>query len=516
MTSSKGTPPKTPYEFTPGEVTMVDCDRALEPGTQWAVSPSAWPAVQASQQAIQTALKQGGAHYGINTGFGLLANTAIADDQLQQLQLNIVRSHCTGVGPPLDRSTVRLMLLLKANALARGYSGVRREVIEALLALLNHDCIPVVPSQGSVGASGDLAPLAHLSAVLIGEGHAWVGDTQYSGKEALVKVGLKPLELQPKEGLALLNGTQASTALAMEACIKGWRLLRSAVVIGALTVEAVRGSRAPLMAAIHQVRGHAGQIAVAEAFRELLQPSEISQSHANCGKVQDPYSIRCQPQVLGACWEALNHGQSVLTIEANGVTDNPLVFTENSEAGVHIVSGGNFHAEPVAMVADYMALAIAEIGSLAERRIALMMDAQLSQLPPFLVESSGVNSGFMMAQVTAAALVSENKTMAYPASVDSIPTSANQEDHVSMATHGARRLHAMMANAEGVLAIEWLCACQGLDLLGGLQSAPLLEQALTHLREHVPMYVDDRAHSDDIQTASALIRRGVLARAVVL
>jgi histidine ammonia-lyase len=412
-----------------------------------------------------------------------------------------VRSHAAGTGELLPAPIVRLALALKAASLARGHSGVRAVVIERLLALLNADILPCIPAQGSVGASGDLAPLAHLSLALVGEGEVDHAGRRRPAPEALADVGIAPLELVPKEGLALLNGTQVSTALALAGLFEAEDLCAAALVTGAMSVEATLGSHAPFLASIHAVRGHAAQIDVAAAFRALLTGSEVATSHAQCDRVQDPYSLRCQPQVMGACLQQLRHAASDLAIEANAVTDNPLVFADDGSG----VSGGNFHAEPVAMAADAMAVAIAEIGALAERRIALMMDANLSSLPPFLVRDSGLNSGFMLAHVTAAALTSENKSYAHPASVDSLPTSANQEDHVSMSTFAARRLLPMANNVRGVLAIELLAAAQGLEFRRPLQSSPPIERAHALLRRRVAFYDRDRYFAPDIASAREVI-----------
>jgi histidine ammonia-lyase len=411
----------------------------------------------------------------------------------------------------MDESTVRLMMVLKINSLARGYSGIRREVIEHLIALLNAGIYPAIPRKGSVGASGDLAPLAHMSVVLLGEGEALCGGERISAARALEIAGLEPVRLAPKEGLALLNGTQASTAFALQGLFAAETALKSAAVIGAMAVEAAQGSRTPFDARIHAVRGHRAQSDIAALYRALLGPeSEIGRAHEDCEKVQDPYSLRCQPQVMGACLQQLRFAAGTLLDEANGVSDNPLVFADTGD----ILSGGNFHAEPVAMAADMLAIALSEIGALSERRMALLIDSSLSGLPPFLVENGGVNSGFMIAQVTAAALASENKTLAHPASVDSLPTSANQEDHVSMATFAGRRLLDIFENVVGILAVEWLAAAQGLDFRRPLEPSPPLATARSLLREAVTFYAEDRYFAPDIENASNLIRRGLLADTV--
>ena len=447
--------------------------------------------------------------YGINTGFGKLAQTHIPADQLELLQRNLVLSHSVGVGAPLADDVVRLVMLLKVASLARGYSGVRPEVVDAMVALLNAGLSPVIPSKGSVGASGDLAPLAHLSATLMG----W-GEMRHQGRvvpaaEGLRIAGLQPLVPGPKEGLALLNGTQVSTALALHGLFAAENLFAAAMVSGAMSVDAAMGSDTPFDARIHELRGHRGQIETASAYRHLLHASEIRASHlVGDDKVQDPYSLRCQPQVMGACLDVMSAAAATLLVEANGVTDNPLVFPERDES----LSGGNFHAEPVAFAADQLALAIAEVGALAERRIALLIDASLSGLPPFLTSASGVNSGFMIAHVTAAALASENKSLAHPASVDSLPTSANQEDHVSMATFAARRLADMADNTAAIVAIELLAAAQGIDFRRPRRSSSKLEEAHAMIRAVAPHLDGDRFLATDIEAVTPLVRRGDFVR----
>ncbi len=446
--------------------------------------------------------------YGVNTGFGQLAQVSIGDDELAHLQENLVRSHAVGVGPGLDDGTVRLVMFMKAIALAEGFSGVRPELIDALCALINNNIYPRIPAQGSVGASGDLAPLAHMAGVLIGAGEARINGTVVPAELALREAGLEPITLAPKEGLALLNGTQVSTALALSAVFRTEHLLSAALAAGAMSSDAIKGSDVPFDKRIQSVRGHGGQIAVAGVLREMMRGSDIRASHEDCDRVQDPYSIRCQPQVVGACLDVLRHVCSVLETEANAVTDNPLVFAE-SEA---VLSGGNFHAEPVAFAADYLALAIAEIGALSERRTALLIDSHLSGLPAFLVRESGLNSGFMMAQVTAAALASENKSHAHPASVDSIPTSANQEDHVSMATFAARRLHEMLDNAVTIVAIELLAAVQGIEFHRPKKSSDVLEEVVSLLREVSPAFEEDRSLSADFRRVGRLVEEGRFCR----
>ena len=448
--------------------------------------------------------------YGINTGFGLLAQTRVPREHLNELQHNLVLSHAAGTGALLSDAVVRSILALKVVSLARGHSGVRPALVEFLCTLLEREAYPCIPSQGSVGASGDLAPLAHLAAAMTGVGRIRMSGREHPAAEALSALGLAPLRLEPKEGLALLNGTQVSTALALHGLFAAERAFEAAVVAGAMSIDALKGSDAPFDARIHAARGQVGQERIAAVYRTLLAGSAIRESHRACAKVQDPYSLRCQPQVMGACLDALWHAARILQIEANAATDNPLVFAAQSE----VLSGGNFHAEPVALVADALAVAIAEIGSMSERRIAVLVDPKMSGLPAFLVEDSGLNSGFMIAHVTAAALVSENKMLAHPASVDSIPTSANQEDHVSMATHGARRLGEMARNATGVAAIELLAACQGIEFHRPLTSSPALEQALEILREVVPRYARDRFLHPDIESARTLVEARRFARFV--
>lgn len=491
-------------EIIPGQVSLQQARLINENPVTLKLDPSATEGIQKSVEAVQDAIEQGRVIYGINTGFGLLANTVIPNDELEELQHSIVLSHSAGIGELMDESTVRLIMALKINSLARGFSGIRKEVIDALIALVNAEVYPCIPEKGSVGASGDLAPLAHMSTVLLGEGEVLYNGEKLSGLEGLEKAGLKPIALGPKEGLALLNGTQASTALALQGLFGAEDLFAAAMVSGSLSVEAALGSRRPFESLIHEVRGHKSQIDTAANYRMLLDHSEIGASHKNCESVQDPYSLRCQPQVMGACLTQIRNAADVLIIEANAVSDNPLVFAEQQD----IISGGNFHAEPVAMAADNLALALAEMGALAERRMALLIDTNMSKLPPFLVEKGGLNSGFMIAQVTCAALASENKSLAHPASVDSMPTSANQEDHVSMATFAGRRLADMVENTAGIVAVELLAACQGIDFRTPLKTSERLEKAKTMLREKVPFYDKDRYFAPDIYAAVDLIMSG--------
>jgi histidine ammonia-lyase len=473
------------------------------------VDPAALPAVAASAALVQRAAAGQLPVYGVNTGFGKLASTRIGEADLARLQRNLIRSHSVGVGEPLSAAVTRLILVLKAASLARGHSGVRVEVIDTLLAVHNAGLVPYIPSQGSVGASGDLAPLAHLTLALMGEGEFLQEGHRQAAATVLAAAGIAPLILQAKEGLALINGTQVSTALALHALFCFEPVLEAALVIGALTVDAARGSDGPFDPRIHDLRGQPGQIDVAHYYRALLAGSAIRASHTEGDdRVQDPYSLRCQPQVVGACLDQLRHAARVLLCEANAVTDNPLVFADTAE----LVSGGNFHAEPVALVCDGMALAIAEVGAIAERRIAMLIDAGVSRLPAFLSANPGLNSGFMIAHVTAASLASENKSLAHPASVDSLPTSANQEDHVSMATFAARRLQPMIANTAHILGIEWLAAAQGIEFLRPLRSSAALEQAHAILREHCPPMSEDRYLAPDIEQATAQVHDGSLSR----
>lgn len=492
-------------QISPGRLTLGELRTISRSDITVRLDPGCRQQIEESVHTVRDLIDNGRVIYGINTGFGLLANTVIPTDELEHLQRSIVLSHAAGVGDFMDEATVRLMMVLKVNSLARGFSGIRYEVIEALVRLINSRVYPCIPQKGSVGASGDLAPLAHMSTVLLGEGEVFHGGQRLSGKDGLELAGMSPITLGPKEGLALLNGTQASTAFALNGLFAAEDLFAAAMVTGSLSVEAALGSRRPFEPLIHEVRGHQCQIDVAAGYRDLLRHSEIEISHKDCEAVQDPYSLRCQPQVMGACLEQIRNSAQTLVVEANAVSDNPLVFSREKD----IISGGNFHAEPVAMAADNLALALAETGALSERRMALLIDSHMSKLPPFLVEKGGLNSGFMIAQVTSAALASENKSLAHPASVDSLPTSANQEDHVSMATFGARRLLDMAENSGNILAIELLAACQGVDFRKPLKSSAKLEQARALVREQVPFYDQDRYFAPDIEKIYTLIRRGV-------
>jgi histidine ammonia-lyase len=493
----------------PGALTLDDLQAVHAGSIELAIDPSAHAAIATASAVVQRAAAGDAAVYGVNTGFGKLASTRISRDDLETLQRNLIRSHSVGVGEPLAPAVVRLVLALKAASLARGFSGVRPAVIDTLIAVHNAGLVPYVPSQGSVGASGDLAPLAHMTLALMGEGEMLVGGVRKPALSVLREAGLDPLKLEAKEGLALINGTQTSTALALHALLSFEPVLEAALVVGALTVDAARGSDGPFDPRIHALRGQPGQIDVARYYRRLLEGSVIRKSHLEGDdRVQDPYCLRCQPQVVGACLDQLRHAALVLVREANAVTDNPLVFPDDGQ----MISGGNFHAEPVALACDAMAVAIAEVGAIAERRIAMLIDAGVSRLPPFLTADAGLNSGFMIAHVTAASLASENKSLAHPASVDSLPTSANQEDHVSMATFAARRLQPMITNTAHILGIELLAAAQGIEYLRPLTSSRPIEAAHALLRRDCPSVDRDRYLAPDIERATALVTDGRLAR----
>lgn len=490
----------------PGAVTLPQW-RAILAGAPLTLDPASRNAVVRSARTVDAIVARGAPVYGINTGFGKLASVSIAPNDLAALQRNIVLSHATGVGAPIPSPVVRLMLALKLASLAQGASGVRPEILGLLEAMLRKNVIPMIPAQGSVGASGDLAPLSHMAAAMIGVGDAFFDGARLPAADALQRAGLAPIELGAKEGLALLNGTQFSTANALAGLFAIEDVYRAALVTGALSVEAAKGSDTPFDPRIHALRRHCGQIDAAAALRTLLQGSAIRASHLRDDpRVQDPYCLRCQPQVMGAALDVMRQAARTLADEANGVSDNPLVFSDTGEA----LSGGNFHAEPVAFAADMLAMAVCEIGSISERRTAMLVDPALSGLPAFLTPRPGLNSGFMIAQVTAAALVSENKQRAYPASVDSIPTSANQEDHVSMAAHGARRLPAMAENAANVVGIELLAAAQGCDFHQPLTSSAPLEAVRACLRAAVPRLQDDRYFHPDLLAAAELVRGGAL------
>jgi len=493
----------------PGRASLDELQRIYRDNPAVRIDPDCRQRVDAAAAVVAAAARGNTAVYGINTGFGKLANTRIPAEQTSRLQRNLILSHCCGVGEPLPRPVVRLVIALKMLSLGRGASGVRWEIIERLQDLLQHDLIPLVPGQGSVGASGDLAPLAHLTAAMIGEGRAYLQGAEMAAADALQACGLEPLDLGPKEGLGMINGTQVSTALALAGLFDSWSLAQTALISGALSSDALMASTAPFRAEIHQLRGLAGQVDAAHALRGLLADSAIRESHReNDERVQDPYSLRCQPQVMGACIDQLRQVAQTLAIEANAVTDNPIVIVEDGS----ILSGGNFHAEPVAFGADQCALAIAEIGSITERRIATTVDpAQNFGLPAFLTPEPGLNSGFMIAEVTAAALMSENKQRAMPCSIDSTPTSANQEDHVSMACHGARRISEMNHNLAQIIAIELLISAQGIEFRAPVETSSALRRVVTKIRQHVPALKEDRYLADDL----AAIKRLVIERDII-
>lgn len=498
------------FTLTPGELTLADCRAVYQAPVKIELNQDFYPVIDRAAKTVADVIENNRTVYGINTGFGLLASTNIPKEKLELLQESLVLSHAAGVGELLPDNLVRLLMVLKLSSLSQGHSGVKRETVDTLIQLVNHEVYPCIPEKGSVGASGDLAPLAHMSCAIIGVGNVRHNGKIISAKEGLKIAGLEPLVLAAKEGLALLNGTQCSTALALAGLFGAENNFAAAIVAGALSVDAALGSVAPFDARIHQVRGHEGQQQVALNLLNLVKGSEINSSHIGCEKVQDPYSLRCQPQVMGAALDHLRFASSVLLTEANAVSDNPLVFPAlNPEETGDIISGGNFHAEPVAMSADLLAIVISEVGAIVERRIALMLDKHLSGLPAFLVQDSGINSGFMIAQVTAAALASENKTLAHPASVDSLPTSANQEDHVSMATFAARRLRDMNFNTSGVIAIELLSAVQGIDFRAPLKTSAALQKAYDAIRAKVPYYDKDRYFGADIEMIQELIDSGV-------
>jgi histidine ammonia-lyase len=499
----------TGWTLNPGKITLSELRAAWSAAAPVTLAAEAYPVIEASAAAVRAIVAKGDAAYGINTGFGLLAKTRIPDEKLEQLQRNLILSHSVGTGALLSDAVVRLIMLMKVGSLARGYSGVRPLIVDTLIALLNAGIMPAIPAKGSVGASGDLAPLSHMTLAMLGVGEVRVNGELMQATDALAAAGIAPVVLAAKEGLALINGTQVSNALALHGLFMAERLLEAGMVTGSLSLDAAKGSDSPFDARVHEVRGQPGQIAAAAIYRQLVSDSAIRASHlVGDERVQDPYCLRCQPQVMGACMDIIANASRTLLIEANAVTDNPLLFQEGDSAVV--VSGGNFHAEPVAFAADTLALAIAEIGSIAERRIALLIDATLSGLPPFLVRDPGVNSGFMIAHVTAAALASENKSLAHPGSVDTIPTSANQEDHVSMATYAARRLDDMAHNTAVIIGIELLAAAQGIDFHRPLKTSPQLEHVHAQLRQKVPFFDADRFFAPDIEAAKQMVLNGEL------
>lgn len=490
------------FEFEPGHFTLKDLRLIYQNPVKVVLTGDWQDRVKLARKTVTDLVDRGDTAYGINTGFGLLANQRISAGDVDKLQENLVLSHATGVGKPLPDDVVRLIMALKASSMAQGHSGVRVETIEAILTLIEKEVYPVIPEKGSVGASGDLAPLAHLSSVLLGYGHVHYQGEKLSAAEGLKVAGLEPLKLGAKEGLALLNGTQVSTALALRGLFMIEDVYAAATVAGAMSVDAMKGSDVPFDARIHAVRRQQGQMDFASSMRDLLAGSAIRASHTECEKVQDPYSLRCQPQVMGAALNVIRQAAETLLVEANAVTDNPLIFPAEGD----ILSGGNFHAEPVAFAADMLALAVCEIASISERRMSLLVDPKMSGLPAFLVKDGGLNSGFMIAQVTTAALVSENKTFAHPASVDSIPTSAGQEDHVSMATFAGRRLKDMADNAATVIGIELLAAAQGMDFHRPLKSSDALERSYQMVRDQAGFYTEDRYFAPDIEVATTLVQ----------
>ncbi|UOA32500.1 Histidine ammonia-lyase [Sulfitobacter sp. DSM 110093] len=504
----------TTLTLTPGAATLDDLARIYREEASVRLDPACHPAIELAHARIAKAVAGEDAVYGVNTGFGKLASVKIASDDTATLQRNLILSHCCGVGPAIPHGHARLLMALKLLSLGRGASGVRLEVVDLIEAMLERGVTPVIPAQGSVGASGDLAPLAHMAAAMMGHGEAEFEGRVMPGGEALAAAGLTPLEFGPKEGLALINGTQFSTAFALAGLFDAWRAANSALVISALSTDAIMGSTAPLQPEIHALRGHRGQIEAGETMRALLNGSDIRESHvANDARVQDPYCIRCQPQVTGAAMDVLRMAARTLEVEANAATDNPLVLV----GADLIVSGGNFHAEPVGFAADMIALAVAEIGAIAQRRVALIVDPVLSfNLPPFLTPNPGLNSGYMIAEVTTAALMSENKHLANPCVTDSTPTSANQEDHVSMAAHGARRLGQMVDNLNRILGVELLCAAQGIDFRAPLATSETLQRVVKRVRKDVATLDEDRYLAPDLERAALMVAEGEITRAAAI
>lgn len=489
--------------FNPEAIDLATL-RQLWQGAPAKLDDASLDRIRASAASVERIVAGGETVYGINTGFGLLANTRIPPERLAELQRNLIVSHSCGLGDALPRHVVRLMIVLKLLGLGRGYSGVRPLVIDALQGLLDRDAMPLIPAQGSVGASGDLAPLAHLIAAMMGEGRIDVGGDILPARDALDRLGMQPLELGPKEGLALINGTQASTAIALDALFMAERVFGAAIAAGALSVDALKGSVKPFDPRISEVRGQPGQIRVASLVRELLDGSAIVESHFRCGRVQDPYSFRCQPQVMGASLDLLTNAARTLTIEAGAVTDNPIVFEDEDIA----ISGGNFHAQPVAFAADIIAMAMCEVGSLSERRTAVLIDPKMSGLPAFLTDDGGVNSGLMIPQVTQAALVAENRSLAFPSSVDSVPTSAGQEDHVSMAPISARKAASIARNVAGIVAVELIAAAQGVDYHAPLKTSDKLRPVHAKVRAISPRLESDRYWADEMAALQAAVLAG--------
>ncbi len=471
------------------------------------LAESAKEKILRSREVVESALRDGLTVYGVNTGFGDLSQVSIDRKDIQRLQVNLIRSHSAGVGDPFPIEVVRGMMVLRANALAKGYSGVRVEVVETLLEMLNKGVVPVVPQQGSVGSSGDLAPLAHMALVLIGEGEAYFKGDTLAGSKAMKRAGIKPVTLEAKEGVALVNGTQSMTAVGILAVHDALNTLRDACIAAAISLEALRGTRSAFDERIHSVRPHEGQVDIARVMRLILDDSEINRSHADCGKIQDAYSLRCIPQVLGASLDTIRYVRSVLEVEINAATDNPLVFSDDGS----VISGGNFHGQPIALAMDFLGIALSELANISERRVNRLVNSHLSGLPPFLTTEGGLESGMMIAQYTAAALVSENKILSHPASVDSIPTSADQEDHVSMGTIAARKARQILDNVKNVIAIEYMCSAQGIDLLAPLEPSDALMKAMNVIRENVLKLEDDRSLHGDI----AAIRELMESRSIV-
>ncbi|MHA1942799.1 MAG: histidine ammonia-lyase [Candidatus Thorarchaeota archaeon] len=485
-------------------LTIDDVVQVARFGKKVELAVSAIEQIKKSRNVITNAIEEGRTVYGVNTGFGELASVSIGLEDLAKLQVNLIRSHSVGVGEPFPIDVVRGMILLRANALAKGYSGVRSEVILTLIEMLNTEVTPVVPQQGSVGSSGDLAPLAHMTLVMIGEGEAIYKDERMDGFKALKKAGIKPVVLQAKEGVALINGTQPMTSVGALTVFDALNTVKDSMIATSMSLEALRGTRAALDKRIHEIRAHEGQTDVAAAMRNLLSDSEINQSHADCGIVQDAYSLRCAPQVIGASLDTIRYVQSVIETEINSASDNPLVFADDGT----IISGGNFHGQPIALVMDFLGIALSELANISERRVNRLVNPHLSGLPAFLTTEGGLESGLMMAQYTAAALVSENKVLAHPASVDSIPTSADQEDHVSMGTIAARKASIILENVKNVIAIEYMCSVQGIDLLAPLKASEPLEAAKSVIRKVVSKLEDDRTLTPDIEKIRNLMNTG--------
>lgn len=496
----------TIFQLIPGQVALSEVKHLLVTNAKIEISAETIQKIEQSVDYVNQIILTGKTVYGINTGFGSLASVRISEHELAALQKNLVLSHATGIGDYLSEDVAKLTLLLKINALCQGHSGVSQSLISLLIKMYNHQVFPCMPEKGSVGASGDLAPLAHLACMVLGVGEVYLNSKIVTAEKALEYLAEKPFTLGPKEGLALLNGTQVSCALLVTALLHSQKTLAHGLISGAMSVEAFMGSVGPFDVKIHQLKRHKGQQLVAESLRVLLKGSQIVESHSSCDRVQDPYSLRCQPQVMGSCLEAVRYVAAALEDEINAVSDNPLIFADQDQ----VLSGGNFHAESIGLLSDYLAVAIAEVGAISERRIALLVDANMSRLPPFLAEKSGVRSGFMIAHVSASALASENKSLAHPATVDSLPTSANQEDHVSMATYAARRLHGMLFNVDHILAVEFLAAANGIEFRRPLKSSPSLERVVEAIRQKIANYDTDRFFHPDLVAMAELIKSSVL------